>query len=475
MVAAATAIQQQGYTTLLPGQISTTHYYVKFSPSDTNQYEQLCADTGLKLYDYPLDYEINQAGNRYHDPSLPATTPTYQYAAVKTNFVFPQGINYQILAELYIPEEDSRINDETPEHDTYLNKLLDKAYVLTGNYSDTLDAPPTNAKTTASKFNPGGKIQIFDTRLNTNIGLEGVEMRARRWFTTYTATPNFNGDYRMGGRFERDCNYSLHFTAPHFSVREHTFGLTAWIDGPKQKGDWNMTISNGYNRFVGHIFRGAFRYHYQFIDGLQRPFRPGGNRTLFLAKDASKSWSGVNYGIFPILKIARNKSGGGEYSSDEIFSTTCHELAHTSHIVKMNSGIIQYGQVSNQLQESWPVAVEWWLTKLEYKITRGVTNYGDWNYYVPVQYPNSVAYQNWDKSSDGNEYTNIYINLFDDVNDNSLYWGRPVDNVKGYTFSFIETNILKHVYGLSSLSTKLKSFKPSGVTDPQIDLLLSYY
>lgn len=117
MVAAATALQQQSYTTLLPNQISTTHYYVKFSPADSNQYEQLCTDTGLKLYDYPLDYEISQAGNRYHDPSLPPSTPTFQYDAVKTNFVFPQGIAYQILAELYIPEEDSRINDETPEHE----------------------------------------------------------------------------------------------------------------------------------------------------------------------------------------------------------------------------------------------------------------------------------------------------------------------------------------------------------------------
>jgi len=477
MMAAATAIQQQGYTTLLPNQISVTHYYVKFSPSDSNQYEELSADTNLKLYDYPLDYEIIQAGNRYHNPSLPSATPTYQYAAVKTNFVFPQGITYEILAELYIPEEDSRINDDVPEHNVYLNKLLDKAYVLTGNFSDTLDAPSTTAKVTAPKFNPGGKIEIFDTRLGRNIGLEGVEMRARRWFTTYTAQTNFNGDYRMGGRFERDCNYSLHFTQPHFSVREHYFGLTAWIDGPKKGGDWNLVISNGYNRFVGHIFRGSFRYHYKFIDGLQRPYRPSAARTIFLAKDGSKSWSGVNYGVFPILKIARFDAtrGGIEFSSDEVFSTTCHELAHTSHIVKMNSGVIQFIQVSSQLQESWPVAVEWWLTKLEYKITRSVPDYGDWNYLVAVQFPNSGGYQEWSKPTNDDDYTSLYINLFDNINESTLYAGRPNDQVQGYTFSFIEANILKHVYGLSSLSAKLKTLKPAGVTDPQIDLLLSAY
>ncbi|MDI9318957.1 MAG: hypothetical protein QM530_00645 [Phycisphaerales bacterium] len=473
MVAAATAIQQQGYTYLLPNQISATHYYVKFSPSDSAQYEQLSADSNLKVYDYPLDYEITQAGNRYHDPSLPASTPTYQYAAVKTNYVFPQNITHQVLAEMYIPEEDSRINDEIPEQETFLNKLLDRAYVQTGNFSDTLGATSSTAKVTRAKYNPGGKIEIFDTRLGRNIGLEGVEMRARRWFTTYSATTDFNGNYRMSGRFERDCNYSLWFTTLRFSVREHFFGSTTWIDGPKKGGDWNYVISGGYLRFVGHIFRGAFRYHYSFIDGLQRPFRPSGNRTLFLAKNGTRDWSGVNYGIFPILKIARNSSSG-EYASDEIFSTTCHELAHTSHIVKMNAGLIQYLQVSSQLQESWPVAVEWWLTKLEYKTTRSVANYGDWNYTVTVQHPNNQAYQYWSKATHSHDYTNLYINLYDNVNDFFLF-GSTKDRVQGYTFANIEANILKHVYGISSLSTRLKAFKPSGVTDGQIDTLLAAY
>lgn len=51
----------------------------------------------------------------------------------------------------------------------------------------------------------------------------------------------------------------------------------------------------------------------------------------------------------------------------------------------------------------------------------------------------------------------------------------PLDIVTGYTFSQIETVIIPYSYGLSSLSTQLKSNKPAGVTDLQIDNLLEAY
>ena len=51
----------------------------------------------------------------------------------------------------------------------------------------------------------------------------------------------------------------------------------------------------------------------------------------------------------------------------------------------------------------------------------------------------------------------------------------PYDDVKGYTLAYIETNILKNAYGLSSLLTKLKQNKPVGVTDRQLEILFLYY
>lgn len=474
MTEAYNNLAAQKIFSLITPDIRVTHYYIKFTPANIDEYELLKANKNLTLYDYPLDYEIVQGGNRYHDKSLPIETPTYQYGVIKVGKTIPNASNYEVLSELYIPEEDTLLFGSNFVNYEYIDLLLDQAYIQTSNFLDTVKYFQENR---ASRYTPGGKILINDIRLNSNIGLEGVEMRARRWFTTLKARPNYNGNYRMSGSFNRPCNYSLQFDQVHFTVREHLLGLTAWINGPKITGDWNYTIANGYDRFVGHIFRGAYRYHYQFIDGLQSPIRPSGNRTIYIGKDCAKNWSGINYIVFPILKIARYSSGNLEFASDEVFSATIHETAHTSHVIKMNAGAIQYSQVAPIIQESWPVGIEWWLTKFEYKNTRGVSNYGDWNYSVYVGFPHYYAYQYWNKNDNSHDYTNLFINLVDSYNDTNMWPASGVanDNVSGYTFASIEANVLKHSYGLTSLKTELKQYKPYGVSDSQIDQLINYY
>jgi hypothetical protein len=147
----------------------------------------------------------------------------------------------------------------------------------------------------------------------------------------------------------------------------------------------------------------------------------------------------------------------------------------------MNAGLIQYWQVDSQLQESWAVAIEWRLTHLEYA-GRGISNYGEETYSPnpAPQYPNRYAYQYWTLNRNST-YTSLYINLVDNTNENGIFFpnvgvfGTVDDDVQGYSLAFIEQNILKHSYGLWSLGNELKSNKPTGVTDQQIDNLLSFY
>ena len=476
MASAYSSILRKGISSNKPVSIRNTHYYVKFKPQNLDQYEVLSRDSTLSLSDYPIEYTIVQNGNRYHDPSLPADVSTYQYAAVKVGYTFKDTISHQIIDNLYIPEEDNTISGTSNK--PFVDKLLDEAYIRTGNYEDTVKFDSQNP---ARRYNPAGKIQLFDTRIGALIGMEGVRVQARRWFLIYSATTDFNGNYRMNNSYKRDCNYSIWFATTRFSIREHLFSLTSYINGPKQSGDWSYDINNGYDRFVGHIFRGAFRYHNKDIGGLQRPDRWLGKRTLYIGKDSYGSSSGINYIILPILKIWRYKDAEqAEYSSDEIFSTTCHETGHTSHVITMNAGPIQYIQVSRQLQESWAIAIEWFITHIEYA-NRGIANYGESDYHPAnfPQYPNDQAYQYWNLTVN-NTYTNLFINLVDRTNEfNQNYpgWGINIinDQVAGYDLASIEQNILKHSYGLSSLNTQLKSNKPAGVTDAQIDLLLSHY
>lgn len=467
MSRAVADLNKEGLSTLKPENIRATHYYVKFMPADSVQMERLDADKNLTLYPHPLDYEIIQRGNEYQDPSAPRGAYAYQYASVRVGQALPK-VHHIILSNLYIPEEDPILKGE--EHEAYLDRLLDRAYILTENYQDTIKAD--KGKSQKPEYHPGGKIQIFDTRLNALIGLQGVDMRARRWFTTHHATTDFWGNYRMAGDFRRPCNYSLWFSQEHFKIRPHLIDLTAWINGPKQTSDWNYNINSGYDRFVGHIFRGAYRYHYGFIDGLKRPYRIPHQKTVYIGVNDVTDNSGVNYIVFPILRIGRFDESG-EFDSDEIFSTTIHETAHTSHTMEMTLSAIGLWMVTKQLRESWPTAVEWWLTKLEYKNTRGIANYGDWNYNVNISPPNKQGYQFWTKVDYPN-YTNIYINIIDDYNEKAGF-GTTDDNVKGYSLFWIESLMLKNIYDLDDLKLQLKDVKPAGVTDASIDQLISYY
>lgn len=479
MTAAWQDLLNRNITTNAQTNVHTTHYYVKFKPKNSDEYEILHSDSTLALSDLPIESTVTLNGDYYHDPSLPDSVPTFQYTAVKVGYQFVRGIDYEIIDNLYIPEEDIAFNyDNGGTEDCFVDKLLNQAYLQTGNNDEIIDVGDCQATTAARKYTPGGKIRIFDTRLQNWIGMEGVKVQARRWFIVYYAKPDFNGDYRMSHSYKRPCNYSIWFNIPLFAVRHNFFNTTYWINGPKQNQDWNYDLNNGYQQFVGHIFRAAYRYQSKDIGGLRRPWVYP-RRQLYIAKDANGNSQGVNWIVLPIIKVWRYKSNGIEYASDEVFSTTCHETAHTSHVLRMN-GVIQYWQVSSQLQESWPVAVEWYLSNIEYR-ERGILNYGKENYSVLVGFPNRFAYQYWNNKEFDKDYTPLYIDITDNFNQkdinftSNLSTGSVDDQVTGYTLPFIERNILKHAYGITSLGNELINNIPSGITEAQINLLLSHY
>ena len=62
--------------------ILPTHYYVKFHPKSEHELDILKQDTTVIWYEYPLDYEIKTLGVSYHDPAIPDSLPTYQYASI---------------------------------------------------------------------------------------------------------------------------------------------------------------------------------------------------------------------------------------------------------------------------------------------------------------------------------------------------------------------------------------------------------
>lgn len=74
----------------------------------------------------------------------------------------------------------------------------------------------------------------------------------------------------------------------------------------------------------------------------------------------------------------------------------------------------------------------------------------------------------------------VYIDIIDNHNELGINYafrgtGTVNDQVSGYSLAFIESELLKHIYGLASLADELKAHKPIGVTDAQLDLLISFF
>ncbi|MEA3504595.1 MAG: hypothetical protein U9R32_05295 [Bacteroidota bacterium] len=529
-------------------EIELTHYYIRYLPNSEEEFGLLKDDETLELFDYPLDYEMEEGGVYYHDPSIPEEKITWQYCVVKKDYHFQQ-IQHEILSELFIPE----LLEENIIDSTVLDKLVDEAFKVTNNYEKEQEG---NAESWwgPSKWTPSGYIKVYDNIKNGYIPVEHAKVRARRWFIVKKDYTNSSG-YFATGQFRRPVNYSIKWEDSDYDIRNGTWGQ-AYYNGPKQRSAWDLNISSDKSLRFATIHRAAYRYHHKNIGGLKRPDVWGKLKYCYYHRNQNNNeYAGINWGnwdftgIFPDIRLF-GKSNYNWIDINQLFSTAIHETGHASHIELMNAGEIQFLQVSDIIIESWAESIEWYITKIEYN-ELGFPNYDNPNFY---NYDNK---QGW-TSFNSHVYTPLFIDLVDNYNqslkrgvqpsnkcpnggafngshcyigtppsgeisfiyaDNFYYtpvgccdcpqsgtwydgancyvmdipnnsigfiynnsWylhpagnsNYPYDQVYGYTMSNIE-NLLKHVYGLSSLQTKLKANKPSWMTDKHIDVYLNYF
>ncbi len=497
MLAAKNSLERQKITAPHNFTVHATHLYVKFTPKNYQELDILEADSNLDITGVPKDYTIKQQGSWYRAPNLPDSVPNPQYASVSVNYTFPAGVNYQILDSLYVPDEDPVLMTTTPGKAEYwyADKLIAESHLLNPNqdvhqyfempspYDDYDFGSGGGGSTT-----PHGIIRVWDNRLNQYVPLEGVKVESRRHWWSVTSRQgytNANGEYYLSGSQNGgNSNYKIEFWRNGFKVNENSIDRFEIRENNKNRNSFSLDIENGsYKQFCATIFRAAYFYYYKDIDGLKSPMRTGAfdPDQRIIAKDEYKeNWDGINWVAFPIIKITRynNEAETDPHYSDEVYGITIHELAHTAHVLTMNN-VIDFYNVNNQIVESWATAVQWYLTNKEYR-ARGIANYGNETYYVPdLRRPHLYAYQYWEMSDDP-EYTSLFINLADNFNEmNVLFdyygFGSVNDQVAGYNLSNIQSQFLKNCYAKSSLTTYLKAYKPTGVSNTQIDLLLSYY
>jgi len=438
-----------------------THKYIKFIPKDSDELNIIERDTTIIAYDYPLDYEILQMGDYYHDPEVPKDRPTYHYACLDIEQTVPRGIDYEVISdELFIP------NIETFGEELY-DLLTDEALRLTNNLENE-NAENTDRR---RKWRPAGTIKVWDDNIGETtstvrvfshweyydcdedgnnvvqkdnppkiieqcrravytyttvttpgsyVPMQGVKVRARRWFTTHTGITNAQGYYSCNGRFRRPANYKIKWKRHDFTIRWSAMS-SAKYNGPKKRGDWNLNIRGGTQEYYATIFRAAHHYYYQDIKGLRRPPQNSTWRIQVkirafkehISEDGNLGTHEANWRAFGINSRIKMYTYGAP--AIETYSTTIHELAHASH---WNMGYDFY-QTESIVKESWARGVEWDLTRMIYP------DYEPW-------YCNSLCVEPSSRS-----YTGVVQDLIDDDNrfGNTSLLG---EEVTGYSIRQIE-------------------------------------
>lgn len=418
--------------------VRTTHKYIKFKPQDSLQYWELNSDSSLILFDYPLDRKLIKAGTYYRDPSVPEGQPNYQWTAVPADKQLPVSIPYDVLAELYIPEEDpALIQYYDTEFDSCITDLIEVSLLLTGNNDTTYSYEMTDdgmlykrrgrrrSWRRPSKWNPSGRIQMFDNTpgVSVNRPVKGCKVRARRWFTMRSMLTNNSGQFSTSHQFRREVNYSIKWDRNDFEIRHKRTGQ-AYFNGPKIKGAWNLTINSGYSRMYAIIHRAAHRYYYEGsaarADLRQPPLKSQmiGKLTLGAfhwsqattslgTHNASRRWRASSE--IRIFQPQRDCRG--------LFATTIHELAHASHWNYTSHST--FNNTETPVVESWARGVQWAITRLEYPGYRG----------GGVNLPN---------------YTEVVIDLIDapSIEPNNGFEISQGDSVANYTARQLENSLI---------------------------------
>ena len=370
-VALATMLEEKpsARTSMAIVDVRTTHLYLRFHPKDYEELSVLEDDSTLTNFDYPLDYEIAQNGDYYHDPEIPADKPTYQYCAIPVDQKINNHVSYEVLRELYIPEEDEELGNEAARdsENWFADELVDKSLALTGNLEDDYDANSSASRTLRSRWTAEGTIKFRDDFTNIDGGIAGIKVECTRNFRTIEGYTDASGYFRCSGpRFKNSGRYRMVFEKQHFKILSDDRWV-AEIKGPKRRYRWDDTITGGRGQFTGDIFRAAQHYYYGDIDGLRRPpLNSLGNQKMRIGAkyeprgDADGRHNPARRWF--ITGAAWIKIYNPIGDSRRTYATTIHELAHASHW-QMNKGIWFDDNFDSKVKESWARGVEWVLTE----------------------------------------------------------------------------------------------------------------
>lgn len=243
--------------------LNPTDLYVRFMPRDSSQLQSLLYDYNLELFDYPLDIDLEE-GEVYVDPSVQEGDFTWLYTTVKPDFVFPEGLQYEIIEECYLPEDGETVI-ETKGGAVILE---DEAFKSLGYEPEVL--------TKGSSDSPSGNIQVYDDSLGVNVPVKGVKIRCRVFVKCASAYTDENGDYAIEEEFWLKPHYSIVFdNIKDFTVWGNVGPLAPanYNLGKHSKSGWSADIVKNCSAWYWCAINNAAYDYYEYCEdsGIHKP------------------------------------------------------------------------------------------------------------------------------------------------------------------------------------------------------------
>ena len=230
-------------------EISPTDWYICFKV-DSTQFYTLISDTTLALSQVPLDREIIQHGD-YLEEFQKSEIKTL-YTTVKPGYTNPNGIDFEILEELFIPEnselysEDSEVEKRSLSSDyfgdDFVSLLLKKSFTITGNERFLASTSQVEKRQLIqgkkTSYYPEGKISFQTTKGYEPV--KGVKIVMWRWFTRINAVTDKNGYFISTTKLNKilignNVQYYMNMTGQNENQKWHLdanlFGvLCFWVN-----------------------------------------------------------------------------------------------------------------------------------------------------------------------------------------------------------------------------------------------------
>ena len=336
-------------------ELKSTDLYVRFLPENKDQCD-LLEDMGLQLVDHPLDYDIVVEGDWYHDPQVPEGEVTWQYAVVPVAFEFPD-VKYEVIHECYLHENDAASKSSSDWVDW--EAVEREAYVLTGN-SALISEPVTKA---AAKVNPSGRITIVDRHANGSkpFGVAGVKVVCNSFVKFSTAYTDRDGYYAMPKQFTSDLRYRLVFkNQKGFAIGLNLILLPASVSTLGKSGPEGVTMTiteesdeKLFKRCA--VNNAAYDYFTRCASEDMCIATPPVDLRIWLFHDLGASSAVMlHHGALMSSELIAKYLGpftellevflpdvtlgvDGRNTYRDLYTNTCHELAHASHFTKVGT------------------------------------------------------------------------------------------------------------------------------------------